>query len=77
MAAGGTGHPSLRDDAVADARGLKDTPWRRKLDAANPYTHPADAEPTLRTPYSDALDKVKVTNDDGSLNADKVRRSSK
>jgi hypothetical protein len=79
MPVGETGHPSLRDEAVADARGLKDTERRRRLDVANPYRHPGEAgvAPTLRTPYSEALDRVKVTNPDGSLNAAKVRRSSK
>jgi hypothetical protein len=79
MAAGETGHPSLRDEAVADARGLKNTEWRRKLDAVNPFTNPGDAgaRHVLETPYSEALDRVKVTNPDGSLNAAAVRRASK
>jgi hypothetical protein len=77
MPAGETGHPSLRDDVVADARGLKNTEWRRRLDAVNPYEHPAGVEPTLRTPFSEALDKVKVTDESGALDADKVRKASK
>jgi hypothetical protein len=44
---------------------------------SSPYEHPAGVEPTLRTPFSEALDKVKVTDENGALDADKVRKASK
>jgi hypothetical protein len=79
MAVGENAHPGTRDAAVADKRGLKDTEWRRKLDAVNPFTNPGDAgvAPVLETPFSEALARVRVTNPDGSLNAEAVRRASK